>query len=50
MTVKSNPTTATNEPSKFLDVTPKMTSGEARLVCESIRSYMNDFDVELKKD
>ncbi|XP_028411201.1 akirin-2-like [Dendronephthya gigantea] len=26
MTVKSSPTTATNEPSKFLDVTPKMTS------------------------
>ncbi len=32
MAVKSSPTRPTNEPSNFLDVTPKMTSGEQRVV------------------
>ena len=36
MAVKSSPTTSTNEPSNFLDVTPKMTSGEqsAKELCK----------------
>ena len=43
MAMKSSSPTTTVEPSKFLDVTPKMTSGKKdRLICHRFDFYFED--------